>query len=46
MTLLFQVREHSVLGPYVDGLSQLCVLDAEEIEILMLGGNKANCNDI
>lgn len=33
-----QVREHNVLGPYVEGLSQLCVLDAQEIEDLMIGG--------
>ena len=32
-----QVREHNVLGPYVEGLSQLCVLDAQEIEDLMIG---------
>ena len=26
-----------MLGPYVEGLSQLCVLDAQEIEDLMIG---------
>ena len=31
------MREHSVLGPYVEGLNKLCVLDAQEIEDLMIG---------
>ena len=36
-----KVREHNVLGPYVDGLSQLAVEDAQEIEDLMAEGNKS-----
>ncbi len=36
-----KVREHSVLGPYVDGLSQLAVASYEDIEILMAEGNKS-----
>lgn len=35
-----KVREHSVLGPYVDGLSQLAVISYQEIEDLMVEGNK------
>ena len=35
-----RVREHSLTGPYVDGLSKLAVLDAQEIEDLMTEGNK------
>ena len=34
-------REHKVLGPYVEGLSQLAVLDAQRIEDLMADGNKS-----
>ena len=36
-----KVREHKVLGPYVEGLSQLAVLDAQSIEDLMAEGNKS-----
>ncbi|XP_076593298.1 kinesin-like protein KIF13A isoform X5 [Chaetodon auriga] len=36
-----KVREHKVLGPYVDGLSQLAVTCFEDIEVLMSEGNKS-----
>ncbi|XP_075682710.1 kinesin-like protein KIF13A isoform X1 [Rhinoderma darwinii] len=36
-----KVREHKVLGPYVDGLSQLAVTTFEDIESLMSEGNKS-----
>ncbi len=36
-----KVREHSVLGPYVDGLAQLAVASYEDIEVLMAEGNKS-----
>ncbi|XP_064103663.1 kinesin-like protein KIF13A isoform X4 [Macrobrachium nipponense] len=36
-----KVREHNILGPYVDGLSQLAVSSYEEIEQLIEEGNKA-----
>ena len=36
-----KVREHSVLGPYVDGLSQLAVSSYQEIDDLMTEGNKS-----
>ncbi|XP_067267413.1 kinesin-like protein KIF13A isoform X2 [Chanodichthys erythropterus] len=36
-----KVREHKVLGPYVDGLSQLAVMSFEDIESLMSEGNKS-----
>ncbi|ODN01520.1 Kinesin-like protein KIF13A [Orchesella cincta] len=36
-----KVREHNVLGPYVDGLSQLAVKSAEDIANLMAEGNKS-----
>ncbi|XP_028281452.1 kinesin-like protein KIF13A isoform X2 [Parambassis ranga] len=36
-----KVREHKVLGPYVDGLSQLAVTSFEDIEVLMSEGNKS-----
>ena len=36
-----KVREHNVLGPYVDGLSQLAVISYQEIEDLMIEGNKS-----
>ncbi|XP_010773266.1 kinesin-like protein KIF13A [Notothenia coriiceps] len=36
-----KVREHKVLGPYVDGLSQLAVSNFEDIEVLMSEGNKS-----
>ncbi|XP_059086221.1 kinesin-like protein KIF13A isoform X2 [Tigriopus californicus] len=36
-----KVREHIVLGPYVDGLSQLAVVSYLEIEDLMIEGNKS-----
>ena len=36
-----KVREHNVLGPYVDGLSQLAVISYQEIEDLMVEGNKS-----
>ncbi|CAG11981.1 unnamed protein product [Tetraodon nigroviridis] len=36
-----KVREHKVLGPYVDGLSQLAVMSFEDIEVLMSEGNKS-----
>ncbi|XP_074656043.1 kinesin-like protein KIF13A isoform X2 [Tubulanus polymorphus] len=36
-----RVREHNILGPYVDGLSQLVVESYEDIETLMVEGNKS-----
>nr|XP_019588675.1 PREDICTED: kinesin-like protein KIF13B isoform X2 [Rhinolophus sinicus] len=36
-----KVREHSVLGPYVDGLSKLAVASYKDIESLMSEGNKS-----
>ncbi|UXI21033.1 hypothetical protein NH340_JMT06976 [Sarcoptes scabiei] len=36
-----KVREHSILGPYVDGLSTLAVSSFEEINSLMAEGNKS-----
>lgn len=36
-----RVREHNVLGPYVDGLSQLAVASFEDIHNLMTEGNKS-----
>ena len=35
-----RVREHTLLGPYVDGLSQLAVTSFLEINDLMVEGNK------
>ncbi|KAH8401746.1 hypothetical protein KR009_007617, partial [Drosophila setifemur] len=36
-----KVREHNVLGPYVDGLSQLAVASYIDIDNLMTEGNKS-----
>ncbi|KAF7704029.1 kinesin-like protein KIF13B isoform X3 [Silurus meridionalis] len=36
-----KVREHKVLGPYVDGLSRLAVRSYKDIESLMSEGNKS-----
>uniref|UniRef100_UPI0035901023 kinesin-like protein KIF13A n=1 Tax=Myxine glutinosa TaxID=7769 RepID=UPI0035901023 len=36
-----RVREHKILGPYVDELSQLAVASYQDIESLMLEGNKS-----
>ncbi|KAL5286205.1 KIF13B family protein [Megaselia abdita] len=36
-----KVREHNVLGPYVDGLSQLAVTAYQDIDNLMAEGNKS-----
>ncbi|KAM4694601.1 kinesin-like protein KIF13B [Discoglossus pictus] len=36
-----KVREHKVLGPYVDGLSKLAVTSYKDIESLMSEGNKS-----
>ncbi|KAJ6640612.1 Kinesin-like protein KIF13A [Pseudolycoriella hygida] len=36
-----KVREHNVLGPYVDGLSQLAVSSFQDIDNLMTEGNKS-----
>ncbi|XP_028998063.1 kinesin-like protein KIF13B isoform X2 [Betta splendens] len=36
-----RVREHNVLGPYVDGLSRLAVANNKDIESLMSEGNKS-----
>ncbi|XP_077366872.1 kinesin-like protein KIF13B isoform X2 [Festucalex cinctus] len=36
-----RVREHNVLGPYVDGLSRLAVACYKDIESLMSEGNKS-----
>ncbi|XP_026857246.2 kinesin-like protein KIF13B isoform X2 [Electrophorus electricus] len=36
-----KVREHKVLGPYVDGLSRLAVANYKDIESLMSEGNKS-----
>ncbi|XP_017311279.2 kinesin-like protein KIF13B [Ictalurus punctatus] len=38
---VLRVREHKVLGPYVDGLSRLAVTGYKDIESLMLDGNKS-----
>eukprot|EP00794_Sanderia_malayensis_P012185 gene12185-13443_t len=36
-----KVREHKVLGPYVDGLSKLVVSGYQDIDLLMMEGNKS-----
>ncbi|XP_056437594.1 kinesin-like protein KIF13B isoform X2 [Gadus chalcogrammus] len=36
-----KVREHSVMGPYVDGLSRLAVACYKDVESLMSEGNKS-----
>ncbi|XP_017772629.1 PREDICTED: kinesin-like protein KIF13B isoform X2 [Nicrophorus vespilloides] len=36
-----KVREHNVLGPYVDGLSQLAVTSFQDVDNLMAEGNKS-----
>lgn len=36
-----RVREHNVMGPYVDGLSQLAVSSYKDIDNLMTEGNKS-----
>jgi kinesin family protein 13 len=36
-----RVREHNILGPYVDGLSKLAVSSFEQIDNLMSEGNKS-----
>jgi kinesin family member 13 len=36
-----KVREHKLLGPYVDGLSQLAVSSYKDIELLLNEGNKS-----
>ena len=36
-----KVREHNVLGPYVDGLSQLAVISSQAIKELITEGNKS-----
>lgn len=36
-----RVREHNILGPYVDGLSTLAVSSFAEIDTLMTEGNKS-----
>ncbi|XP_021365352.1 kinesin-like protein KIF13B isoform X2 [Mizuhopecten yessoensis] len=36
-----KVREHNILGPYVDGLSMLAVASFEDIDNLMNEGNKS-----
>lgn len=36
-----KVREHNILGPYVDGLSTLAVSSFEDIDVLMCEGNKS-----
>ncbi|XP_030205986.1 kinesin-like protein KIF13B, partial [Gadus morhua] len=36
-----RVREHSVMGPYVDGLSRLAVACYKDVESLMSEGNKS-----
>ncbi|XP_076128775.1 kinesin-like protein KIF13B isoform X3 [Alosa pseudoharengus] len=36
-----RVREHNVLGPYVDGLSRLAVASYKDIQSLMSEGNKS-----
>lgn len=36
-----RVREHKILGPYVDGLSTLAVSSFEQILSLMEEGNKS-----
>ncbi|XP_051510271.1 kinesin-like protein KIF13B isoform X2 [Myxocyprinus asiaticus] len=38
---VLRVREHNVLGPYVDGLSRLAVACYKDIESLMSEGNKS-----
>ncbi|XP_031559004.1 kinesin-like protein KIF13A isoform X2 [Actinia tenebrosa] len=36
-----RVREHKVLGPYVEGLTKLVVSSYEDIEAIMVEGNKS-----
>lgn len=36
-----RVREHKILGPYVEGLTKLVVSSFKDIETLMIEGNKA-----
>ena len=38
-----RVREHPLLGPYVEDLSKLAVTAYEDIRDLMDEGNKARC---
>ncbi|XP_026778411.3 kinesin-like protein KIF13B [Pangasianodon hypophthalmus] len=38
---VLRVREHKVLGPYVDGLSRLAVTSYKDIDSLMSEGNKS-----
>ncbi|XP_060773908.1 kinesin-like protein KIF13B isoform X2 [Neoarius graeffei] len=38
---VLRVREHKVLGPYVDGLSRMAVTSYKDIESLMSEGNKS-----
>ena len=37
----YALREHTVLGPYVEGLTSVAVENATEIENLMEEGNKS-----
>lgn len=39
-----RVREHPILGPYVEDLSKLAVTDFNDIQDLMDAGNKARYN--
>jgi kinesin family protein 1 len=38
-----RVREHPVMGPYVEDLAKLAVTSFEQIEGLMDAGNKYSC---
>lgn len=38
-----RVREHPLLGPYVEDLSKLAVTSYNDIQDLMDSGNKARC---
>ncbi|XP_053550902.1 interferon-induced very large GTPase 1 [Bombina bombina] len=40
-TKTLQVREHKVLGPYIEGLSQFAVSNFEKINLLITEGNKS-----
>ncbi|XP_044181974.1 LOW QUALITY PROTEIN: kinesin-like protein KIF13B [Acropora millepora] len=38
---MLRVREHKILGPYVEGLTKLVVSSFKDIETLMIEGNKS-----
>lgn len=41
-----RVREHPLLGPYVEDLSKLAVTSYNDIQDLMDSGNKARCEGV